>query len=225
VVAIASAPPRIAERARRGAWRWGIYALGVVVLGLLVRFFVGGARVGDLSAMVMTVLLAIATWLAARLLAGPRAALTATLVLVVLLDLAAFAPRTPPEYDDLEAFYRTDQSLTARLSAPADGPLAITLLARPVFAGAQAQFGLAGEVNGTSVAWTCPFQRGIQRLAMPLPAETASGTADIRLHLTGSPNHDSEYLVAYASSKLGGFVVGLQPIASLDQSVIRCTPA
>jgi hypothetical protein len=49
--------------------------------------------------------------------------------------------------------------------------------------------------------------------------------ADVRLHLTGSPSRESNYLVVYASSKLGGFVVGLEPLATLDANVTRCNLA
>jgi hypothetical protein len=47
----------------------------------------------------------------------------------------------------------------------------------------------------------------------------------VRLHLTGSPSRDGDYLVVYASSRLGGFDIALQPQSGLDGSVIRCTAA
>jgi hypothetical protein len=226
VVAVASAPPCVSIGARRADRVWTVSAAAVLLAGLVVRLLVGGGGgVGDRSAMVMTALLAVAGWLAARLLAGPRAALLAMVGIVALLDLAALPARNPPEYDDLEAFYRTDQVLTAQLAVPSSRNLAITVLARPVFDGARAQFGLAGEVNGSPQAWTCAFTRGVQRIALPLSIQGLVGTADVRLHLSGSPTRESEYLVVYASSKLGGFVLGLQPLASLDPSVTRCSPA
>ena len=171
----------------------------------------------------MTALFAVVGWLAARLVAGQRAALLVTVALVGLLDLAALPPRSTTEYDDLQAFYRTDQMLTAHLTVPSGQDLAITVLAQPVFTGAQAPFGLAGEVNGTSLAWTCAFQRGVQRLALPVPRGAFdSNVADVQLHLSGAPTRESDYLVVYASSKLGGFVLDLQPLAALAANVTRC---
>lgn len=183
----------------------------------------------------MTVFLSVAAWLAALLVSGPRAALVTCLAVVALLDLGALPARNAPEYDDQQAFYRTDQVISAVVAIPsgsAGSPgsdLAVTVLAQPVFGGQQAQFGLAGDVNGASAAWACPFQRGIQRLALPLPPPslTRSGgqTADVRLHLTGSPARDGDYLVVYASSRLAGFDIALQPTASLDSTVTHCTAA
>jgi hypothetical protein len=232
MVALASSPPRATTRAARGSRTWTIAALAVLVLGLGLRLALGGGGVGDRSAVVMSVLLAVAGWLAAWLLVGPRAALVITLVLVALLDLAALPARNAAEYDDLEAFYRTDQMLSAQPVVPAgvdQGGVAITLLAQPYFAAAQPRFGLAGEVNGTPLQWSCAFPRGIQRIALPLPAGLASpaatGTADVRLHLTGAPDHTSEYLVVYASSRQGGFVISLEPVDALNASVTRCALA
>jgi hypothetical protein len=206
--------------------------VAVLIVGLGLRLALGGGGVGDRSALVMSVLLAVAGWLAAWLLVGPRAAVAITLVLVALLDLAALPARNAAEYDDLEAFYRTDQVLTAQPAVPrgADqGGVAITLLAQPYFADAQPRFGLAGEVNGTPLQWTCAFPRGIQRIALPLPVGLASadapGTADVRLHLSGAPDHSSEYLVVYASSRQAGFVISLEPIDALNASLTRCALA
>jgi hypothetical protein len=236
VVAVASARSRSRVAQRRTDWAWTLAAAGVIGLGLIVRFAIGGGGVGQRSAVVMTVLLAAAAWLAGRLLAGPRIALAVCIVLVALLDLGALPARDAAEYDDLQAFYRTDQVLSSTLAVPsasasASGSvsdLAITVLAQPVISGAQAQFGIAGDVNGTPVAWTCPFQHGIQRLALPLPVTVAAlsqGTANVRLHLNGSPSRDGDYLVVYASSRLGGFDLALQPQSAVDRSVVRCTAA
>jgi hypothetical protein len=205
----------------------------VLVIGLGLRLVLGGGGVGDRSAVVMSVLLAVAGWLAAWLLAGPRAALVVGLVLVALLDLAALPARNASDYDDLEAFYRTDQTLSAQLAVPGGGDqgggLAITLLAQPYFAGAQPRFGLAGEVNRTPLQWTCDFPRGIQRIALPLPvgvaASESNDTADVRLHLTGVPDHNGEYLVVYSSSRQGGFVISLEPIGAQNTSETRCAVA
>jgi hypothetical protein len=202
----------------------------VLLVGLGLRVVIGGAAVGDRSAMVMTVLLGVGAWAAARLLGGPRVAFIVTLVLVVLLDLAALPQRTPPPFDDLQAFYRTDQVLALPVSVPPGldpSAAALTVLVQPTFAGSQPQFGLTGTLNGTPTSWTCAFQHGIQTIALPVPpGALASGTtADAQLHLTGSPSRESEYLVVFASSQRGGFVAALAPLASLDASVTRCTLA
>jgi len=233
MVALASSPPRVSAAASRGRWTWSVAALAVLLLGLVLRLALGGGGVGDRSAVVMTVLLAVAAWFATWLLAGPRAALVVTLILVALLDLAALPVRNTAGYDDLEALYQTDQVLSAQLAVPGgasanQGGLAVTLLAQPFFAAGQPRFGLADEVNGTPLQWACAFPRGIQRIALPLPVGLASGTqgtADVRLHLTGAPDHTSEYLVVFASSRQGGPVVSLEPIGALDPSVTRCALA
>jgi hypothetical protein len=210
---------------------WTVGAVAVLVIGLAARVLLGGAGVGDRSAMVMSVLLSVGVWAAARVLGGPRVAFFATLVVVVLLDLAALPQRTPPAYDDLEAFYRTDQVLAMPAVAVPPGldpsAAALTVLVQPTFAGAQPQFGLAGTIDDTPANWTCAFQRGIQTLALPAPsAALGSGqTADVQLHLTGSPSPESDYLVVYASSHQGGYLVALGPASGLDSSVTRCTLA
>jgi hypothetical protein len=203
----------------------------VLVVGVGLRLVLGGSGVGGRSAIVMSVLLAVAGWLAAWLLGGPRVALLVTVLVVALLDLAALPVRNAAQYDDLEAFYRTDQVLSAQLAVPGradEGGLAVTLLAQPFYAAAKPRFGLAGEVNGSPLQWTCTFPRGVQRLALPLPEGLTSGvgsTADVRLHLAGAPDHTSDYLVVYASSRQGGFMIALEPIGSLDASVTRCALA
>jgi hypothetical protein len=208
---------------------WTLAGVAVVVVGLAVRALLGGAGVGDRSAMVMSVLLGVGVWAAARLLGGPRAAFLATLGVVALLDLAALPQRSPPAFDDLQAFYRTDQLLSAHVSAP-DGVqsgAALTLVAQPTFPGAQPHFGLAGEVNGAQLSWSCAFGPGIQTLALPLPTGLvrAGESADVQLHLTGAPSRESDYLVVYASSQRGGFLLSLIPTSGLDASMTRCSLA
>jgi hypothetical protein len=202
----------------------------VVILGLLVRLVLGGAGIGDRSGIVMALLLVLAAWLAARIFAGPRLALLVTVAAVALMDLSALPARNAAEYDDLQAFYATDQVLATQLTLPAGldhGEAVITLLAKPVFQAGQPRFGLAGEVNGTSLQWSCAFDRGVvQRLALPVPPVvtiTSQTPVDVRLHLSGSPSRESDYLVVYSSSRRGGFVVALDPAAMLDQGVTRCT--
>ena len=173
----------------------------------------------------MGLLLGGAAWLTARHFGGTRAALVAVAAVVVLIDVAALPPRNQPEYDDLEAFYRTDQVLSAQLAAPGDTDVAVTLLAEPVFSGAQPRFGIAGEVNGTPLQWTCPFQHGVQRLALRVPSDLVRDrqTADVRLHLSGSPDRATDYLVVYSSSRLGGFVISLDPAGSSAANMTQCS--
>jgi hypothetical protein len=101
---------------------------------------------------------------------------------------------------------------------------ALTLLVEPVFSGAQPRFGLAGDVGGTSLTWDCAFRRGLQRLALPVTSLPASAAAvDARLHLTGSPSRDGDYLLVYASSARGGFLVSLVNAGDVGQGATSCT--
>jgi hypothetical protein len=193
----------------------------VVAAGLALHLAIGGTGVGVRSALVMSLLLLIPTWLAARLLSGPRTALFAVLALSALLDVGAFPPRNPPVYDDLQAFYRTDQVLRAQLPIPPTGASTLSLLVQPVFNGAQPQFGLAGQIDGSAVQWNCAFAHGIQWLALPVRL-SAKGEANVQLRLTGSPSRDGDYLIVYASSRQGGFLVSL---GSPDPSATRCSAA
>jgi hypothetical protein len=225
VVAVTSPAPAQAAASRGVSWTIG--ALAVVLVGLGLRTLLGGGGVGERAAMAMSVLLCIGLWVGARLLGGPRAAFLATLALVALLCLAALPQRNPPAYDDLQAFYRPDQVLSSRVPAPAgiDGGTALTVVAQPTFAGSQPLFGLAGEVNGIPLNWSCAFGHGIHTLALPLPAGLVrpGEMADVQLHLSGSPSRESDYLVVYASSQRGGFLVSLAPTSSLAADVTRCT--
>ena len=203
-------------------------AAATLVVGLGSRLAIGSVGVGDRSALVMATLLTIGAWLAARLLGGPRTALVVTLGLMALFNVAALAPRNAPEYDDVEAAYRTDQVLTAQLPVPSgvpQPPAMLTLLAEPKFPAAQPTFGLAGEVNGTPLGWQCAFARGIQRLALPLPqsALSSASTLDVRLHLTGSPSRETDYLLVYTSSRRGALQVSLESAPNPDRTSTFCS--
>ena len=203
-------------------------AAATLVLGEGARLALGGSGVGDRSALVMVTLLAIGAWLAARLLGGPRTAFLVTFVLMALFNVAALPPRNPPEYDDVEALYRTDRPVIAKLPVPAvtsEQPAMLTLLAQPAFAAAQPKFSIAGEINTMQLGWQCPFQRGIQRLALPLPLQALSNaqTLDVRLHLTGSPSRETDYLLVYTSSRRGGVLLSLETTLKPDQSVTHCS--
>ncbi len=208
-------------------WSWSLATGAVLLLAVGLRLTLHGGGVGERSAAVMMVLLGLSTWAAAVVLATPRTAFLVTLGLVALLDVAALPARTVTEYDDRQAFYQTDQVLAARVSiSPATQTRpALTLLVEPLFSGAQPQFGLAGDVGGTLLAWDCAFRRGLQRLALPIPISTIDNAAalDVRLHLTGSPTRESDYLLVYASSARGGFLVSMSGAADLAQGGTLCT--
>jgi hypothetical protein len=57
-----------------------------------------------------------------------------------------------------------------------------------------------------------------------VPARALSGaeSIDVRLHLTGSPSRESDYLLAYASARRGGFLVSLLDGSALDGSATIC---
>jgi len=221
MVAVASSGVRDDVAAARSHIGW-VAATGIaIVVGVAVRLAVGGGGVGDRSAAVMTVLLSLAAWLATMLLSTPRAAFLVALGLVALLDLAALPQRNMPDYDEREAFFSTDQVLTAQLPFVAGpAPAVVTLLAEPVFAGDAPKFGLAGDISGTQLAWDCAFQRGMHQLALPLPSTVAGG--DVRLKLTGSPSRESDYLLVYGSSRRGGFLISSVVAAELNQTATTC---
>lgn len=229
MVAVASAGEQRRVGARRTGLGWSAAAAVTLVVGLGARLAIASVGVGDRSALVMASLLAIGAWLAARLLGGPRTAFLVTLGLMALFTVAALPPRNAPEYDDVEAVYRTDQLVvTAQLSVPSgmsQQPALLTLLAQPVFPAAQPTFGLAGEVNGTPLGWQCAFARGVQRLALPLPqrALSSASTLDVRLHLTGSPSRETDYLLVYTSSRRGGVLVSLEGAPNPDRTATLCS--
>ena len=216
MVALASSERAGVSDARRGgtAWNWSLATGAVVLVGIGLRLALHAGAVGDRSAAVMMALLGLSAWAAAMVLATPRTAFFVTLGLVTLLEVAALSARTVTEYDGRQAFYQTDQVLAARISiAPTldPTPKVLTLLIEPTFSSAQPRFGLAGDVGGTSLTWDCAFRHGLQRLALPVPAAPVAnaGALDVRLHLTGSPSRESDYLLVYASSQRGGFLVSL----------------
>jgi hypothetical protein len=209
---------------RRG---WAVATGVLVAVGLGLRLAIGHAGAGDRSAAVMLGLLAVLVWVAALLVSTPRTAFFVTLGTVVVLNFAALPARNPPEYDDREAFFRSDQLITATtlpvprgLSRPV-----LSILAEPVFAGAQPAFDLVGEVQGSALAWNCAFQHGMQRLALPVPPGHLDGRAavEVRLHLDGSPRRESDYLLVYASSLRGGLLVSIVDAAELGQNATLCS--
>jgi hypothetical protein len=217
------------SHARRGgtAWNWSLATGAVVLVGVGLRLALHAGVVGDRSAAVMMALLGLAAWAAAMVLATPRTAFFVTLGLVTLLELAALPARTLTEYDERQAFYQTDQLVATRVSVSppvAEKPLVLTLLVEPMFGGAQPRFGLAGEVGGASLGWDCRFRHGLQRLALPVPTAVVAnaGAVDVRLHLTGSPSRESDYLLVYASSARGGFLVSLVAASDADQGATIC---
>ena len=203
----------------------------MLVVGLGLRLALGGDGVGDRSAIVMTTLLAGGAWVATLLVRTPRAAFLVTLGLVALLDLAALPVRYASEYDARDAFFQTDQVIAARAPialglAGSQTQAMLVLLVEPVFpsSATQPRFGLAGEVGSAALAWDCAFQRGLQQLALPLPAVAAaeSESVAVRLHLTGSPARETDYLLVYASAIRGGFLASVVGAAELSPSTTRC---
>ena len=176
--------------------------------------------------MVMATLLIVCAWLAARLVGGARTAFLASLGLMALFDLAALPQRGAPEYDEVQAWYRTDQVVSAQVAAPSTNASSLRLMAQPVFDGPQARFGLAGEVNGVGVTWTCRFERESRHLVLPIPREALVGSGssvDVRLHLTGSPTRESDYLILYTSSRRGGPLITLDGEAAADRTATTCS--
>jgi len=220
------------QRRHGGGRGWTIAAGAVLLVGLGLRLALGGGGVGDRSALVMSTLLAVGVWLGARLLSTPRTAFFVVFGVVALLDLAALPARNAPEYDYREAFFRTDQVVTAQVPLAADAGAApaqprLVLLVEPVFPAGETQprFGLAGEVGGAALGWDCAFPRGLQHLALPVPPALVpgSGPLDVRLHLTGSPTRESDYLLVYASAPRGGFLVSLVGAADVGSGTTVCT--
>jgi hypothetical protein len=228
---VALVSPEAATSSRRGVrWSWSAATGALLLLGIGVRLGLHPGGVGDRSAAVMIALLGLSAWAATSLLATPRTTLLVTVGLVALLDLAALPARSVTEYDDRQAFYQTDQVLAARVAIPPAIPVnqnspALTLLVEPIYGGAQPQFGLAGDLNGRPVTWDCAFHRGIQPLGLPVPAAALASAAalDVRLHLTGSPTREADYLLVYASSARGGFLVSLVGATDADPGATTCT--
>jgi hypothetical protein len=179
VVAVAS----ISARAREQIASWLVASLIVLLMGTLLRLVVRPLDVAAASAALLAALLWLGVWLTALMVATPRAGFLIGLAAMLMLDLAAFPPRAVVDFDQREALYRTDQTLT--LPVP-PGTTQLVVLVEPVFDGAQPRFALAG--------WSCPWQRGRQYVALPL----STGTTSVDLRLTGSPSRDGEYLIVYA---------------------------
>jgi hypothetical protein len=205
---------------------WSLASGAVLLLGVGLRLALHAGAIGDRSAAVLLLLLGLGAWAAAVVLATPRTAFVVTLGVVALLDVGALPARGLPEYDERQAFFQTDQVLAAQVPAvfSTQSAAALTLLVEPVFSAAQPRFGLAGDVGGTSLTWDCAFRRGLQRLALPVTSLPASAAAvDARLHLTGSPSRDGDYLLVYASSARGGFLVSLVNAGDVGQGATSCT--
>jgi hypothetical protein len=54
-------------------------------------------------------------------------------------------------------------------------------------------------------------------------AALSAGSVDVRLHLTGSPSRETDYLVVYSSSVSGGMV--LIDAAEVEQGATVCASA
>jgi hypothetical protein len=226
VVAVAAPLAGLAARQRDRPWL--IASLVVLLLGLGARWLLGGGGVGDRSAAVMLLILTIGVWLATALLSSARTAFFVTLALVLVVDVAALPARNPPEFDDREALFRPEQRLASTVPVPGTSladPV-LTVLVEPVWATVEhPPFGLAAEINGTAVGWECPFQRGRQKVALPLPPTlrpSPGASLDVQLYLTGDPRRESDYVLVYASSARGGFLVDLNSAAAVAASATPC---
>src|SRR5262249_39030668 len=151
----------------------------VLILGSTVRLVAGGLTAPSLSATVLGALLWLGLWLTVLLLTNPRVAFWVGLVAMAVLDVAALAPRAGGPYDEREALYRTDQSMVVPVPS---GATSVQVLVEPVFNGTAPGFGLAGDLNGAPLAWTCPLRLGVQRVELPLPLPASAPL--LRLHLT-----------------------------------------
>jgi hypothetical protein len=196
---------------------WLVGALGVLALGLIVRSVLGGGGVGELSGIVLALVLWLSVWICAVLLTTPRTAFWIGLMAMAALDLAAVPPTTR-EYDDRIALYRTDQALPLSPQQVA-GASYLAVLVEPVFEGPTPQFGLSAEVGNTSVSWTCPWRRGMQWVTLPIPA--GADTTNVRLRVYGTPARDGDYLLVYASAARGGYLAEMRTTADADTT--RCS--
>ncbi len=199
---------------------WLVGALLVLMAGSLVRLALAGFNVPSLSAAVLGAILWICVWVVALLLANPRVAFIVGLIAMAILTLGALPPRTSVEYDERQALYRTDQAISAHL-APARGDTLLLAVVEPVFTGPQPRFGLVGDLGTTRVTWTCPFQHGVQRLALPLP-QGSTAPIDLKLGLTGTPARDGDYLLVYGSARQGGPLLTTVSPAAVDGAVVSC---
>jgi hypothetical protein len=190
---VAVAQPNASARSTARTQAWVLGALAVLVLGSAVRLALGGVGAPSVSSVMLAALLWLGLWLVTLLLFSPRAAFVVAFVAMVVLDVAALAPRTIAPYDERQALYRTDQDIS--LAVPANAS-SVQVLVEAVLAGADPRFDLAGTLDdGTATTWSCPWRRGIQRLELPLP----TGSSTLRLRLTGSPTRDGDYLLVYTA--------------------------
>jgi hypothetical protein len=65
----------------------------------------------------------------------------------------------------------------------------------------------------------------MQRLALPVPTAAIAGrdAVDIRLHLTGSPSREGDYLLVYASSRKRGFLASVVSAGDIEPNATTCT--
>jgi hypothetical protein len=188
VVAVASVVPR--AQIRGGAWLGA--AVVVLVVGTAVRLAVRPIDIQALSAALLGVLLWLGVWLGAQLLLTPRAAFAVGVVAMLLLDVAALPARPLADFDEREALFSTDQTLSVRVPP---GQNELVLLVEVASRESRPPFTLAGSVAEQQVRWACPWRAGRQRLVLPVP--TGGG---VRLRLEGSPGRDGDYLLVYTSS-------------------------
>jgi hypothetical protein len=204
---VAVAQPTATARGRTREQPWVAASLLVLAIGCAGRVVIGGVGVASLSAAVLGLVLWVGVWLAALLLANARVAFWVGLAAMLLLTVAALPARPMVDFDERQALYDTDQVIPVPVPS---GAATVEVLLEPVFSGASPRFGLAGDVGGTRVAWTCPLRAGLQRVELALPPRAS----EVRLRLSGTPSRDGDYLVVYTS------LDGMSPTAS---DVVRCS--
>ena len=207
-----------ARQQDRAALRWNGWLLGTGALVVLAALApLAWARgPGHVSAAVMTALLGASVAAAASLLSSARTAFWLTTVVVVLLSLNRLPVPAGPGYEEPQALWRTDQVISASVPAPSG---VLELVVQPVFLGDQPRFGLAGTVGGQPVVWTCPFQRGIQRLSLPVrPAPL-----DVQLRLTGTPSREQDYLIMYRPTTHDGIFFSTTDLLTSSLPVTVCS--
>lgn len=226
MVAVASRPTPVAEAQQPDArGRWLVLGALAVLVGAAVRVGLGHGEIGAISAGLLVLLVGGCVWTGTTLVLASRTSAVVTALLVLLLDLQGLPPRAEPAFDERIALYGTDQVVTADVQGAGTS---LSLVAEPVFAGAQPKFSLVADLGSDTLSWSCAFTHGRQRVILPLrqPLRTAT---DVTLRLTGTPARDGDYMLVYLSARRGGPLVDAVDSAARTPSdglpLTRCRAA